>query len=128
MNENKNQSNELKTNDLTAKKTAPGGGGQIFGGSQPLSDWVSRVYVRAKWDDFPTVKPYPKEIQLLNLPGGEGIEHWQMLVAYFFHETNSIKEAFWRVHSIHYQYFGYHRFKTYKSFHAQLARHLTKMK
>ena len=133
MNENKNQSNELKTNDLTAKKTAPGGGGQILPTFSPLSDWVSQACVRAKLNLFSRIKdynsmPYPEELLRLNEKTDRGLQMWILMISQI-HEGGiepTKVDAYYHLEAIYSKYFGFPRFESYQSFRTLVHRMLKK--
>ena len=131
MNENKNQSNELKTNDLTAKKTAPGGGGQILPTFSPLSEWVSETRVRAKLEIFLSTEPedlYPEELLILNERTDRSIRLWGYMInqIHTLKITETKSEAFYLLEEFYFRFFQCKRFSDHNSFRVLFDRFLKK--
>lgn len=123
----------LNKNDLQPENNSGGGGGQIFGGSQPLSDWVSQTYARAKLNLFSRIKdynsmPYPEELLRLNEKSDRGLQMWILMISQI-HEGGiepTKVDAYYHLEAIYSKYFGFPRFESYQSFRTLVHRMLKK--
>lgn len=123
----------LNKNNLQPENNSGGRGGQILGGSQPLSDWVSQTYARAKLNLFSRIKdynsmPYPEELLRLNEKSDRGLQMWILMISQI-HEGGiepTKVDAYYHLEAIYSKYFGFPRFESYQSFRTLVHRMLKK--
>lgn len=130
----KQAANKLKNKQLAAKENRPGGGGSIFGGKQPLSEWVSQSYTRSELEDYvihdslrnaTPEDEYPCEVlQLL-----DGPEAWGNMILKFLRYgiVKTQVEGYNEVEDLFFRYFKRDCYGSYKSWLASYN-HKMKMK
>ena len=121
----------LNKNDLQPENNSGGGGGQIFGGSQPLSDWVSETRVRAKLEIFLSTEPedlYPEELLILNERTDRSIRLWGYMInqIHTLKITETKSEAFYLLEEFYFRFFQCKRFSDHNSFRVLFDRFLKK--